>query len=95
MGKYIDFKIAGYWIYYTSHCLNEGIIHIHATDKGKLTEGDSAKLWVYKDGRSKVEKIGRLNKKELIEIQEWVKNNIDLIESEWLKNNMGGSFKIK
>ncbi len=36
MPKYFDFKVAGYFLYYTSHCIIEAM-HVHASDK-RLTE---------------------------------------------------------
>lgn len=95
MGKYVEYKVAGYWMYYTSHCLNEGIIHVHATDKGKLSEAGSAKIWVHSDGTSTVAKRGLLNDRDLLEIQDWIFDNIDIIDKEWYKNNMGGEYKNK
>lgn len=44
MPKYFDFKVAGYYRYYTSHCIIEAM-HVHASDT-KLTEVGSAKLFV-------------------------------------------------
>ena len=32
---------------------------------------------------------------DLKAIQDWIRNNIDLIEDDWLSNNRGGSFKDK
>ena len=44
MPKYYDFKVAGYYLYFTSFCVVE-CMHVHASDK-KLTEGGSAKFFV-------------------------------------------------
>ncbi len=40
MPKYYEFKIAGYYLYFTSHCVIE-CMHVHASDR-KLTESDSS-----------------------------------------------------
>ena len=40
MPKYYDFKVAGYYLYFTSFCVVE-CMHVHASDS-KLTEGGSA-----------------------------------------------------
>lgn len=32
MPKYFDFKVSGYYLYYTSHCIIEAM-HVHASDK--------------------------------------------------------------
>ena len=40
MPKYYEFKIAGYYLYFTSYCVIE-CMHVHASDR-KLTEAGSA-----------------------------------------------------
>ena len=40
MPKYYEFKIAGYYLYFTSHCVIE-CMHVHASDR-KFTEAGSA-----------------------------------------------------
>lgn len=42
MPKYYEFKVCGYYLYYTSSCVIEAM-HVHASDK-KLTEAGSAKF---------------------------------------------------
>lgn len=42
MPKYYEFKIAGYYLYFTSYCVIE-CMHVHASDR-KLTESGSAKF---------------------------------------------------
>lgn len=44
MPKYYPFKIAGYYLYFTSKCIVEAM-HVHASDS-KLTEETSAKFFV-------------------------------------------------
>ena len=39
MPKYYQYQIAGYYLYYTSHCIIE-CMHVHASNK-KLTDGGS------------------------------------------------------
>lgn len=46
MPKYFLDKIAGYYLYYTKHCVIE-CMHAHASDR-KLTEGGSAKFLFWK-----------------------------------------------
>lgn len=48
MPKYYDFKICGYYLYFTAHCIIE-CMHVHASDR-KLTEGGSAKFFVKSNG---------------------------------------------
>lgn len=45
MPKYYEFKIAGYYLYFTLYCVIE-CMHVHASDR-KLTESGSAKFFVY------------------------------------------------
>lgn len=89
MGKYTKNRIAGYWVYYNTDCLNEGVIHVHA-NAPKIVRKDSAKIWVHSDGTSSIAHPGKVPKKALKEIQDWIYDNIDLIQQEWLSNNMGG-----
>lgn len=44
MPKYYEYKIAGYYLYFTSYCVIE-CMHVHASDR-KLTEAGSAKFFV-------------------------------------------------
>lgn len=94
MGKYTEERIAGYILYYTMKCLGEGIIHVHA-NKDKMTEKSIAKLWVYSDGSSKLANPSTINQRDLQIIQDWIKNNIDLIENEWLEHNPDSDFRRK
>ena len=48
MPKYYDFKIAGYYLYFTSFCTVE-CMHVHASDE-QLSEGDSGWLFVKRSG---------------------------------------------
>ena len=54
MPKYYEFKIAGYYLYFTSHCLIE-CMHVHARDR-KLTESGSAKFFVRENGDTVLQK---------------------------------------
>lgn len=49
MPKYYEYKVCGYYLYYTSHCVIEAM-HVHASDR-KFTEAGSAKFFVKKDGK--------------------------------------------
>ena len=48
MPKYFDFKVSGYFLYFTSHRVIEAM-HVHASDR-KLTEIGSAKFFVKGNG---------------------------------------------
>ena len=50
MPKYYEFKVAGYYLYFTSHCVIE-CMHVHASDR-KLTEAGSAKFFVRDNGET-------------------------------------------
>ena len=56
MPKYYEFKIAGYYLYFTSHCIIE-CMHVHASDR-KLTESGSAKFFVREDGDTVLQNNG-------------------------------------
>lgn len=52
MPKYFPFKICGYYLYFTAHCVVE-CMHVHASNE-ELTEPGSAKFFVRSDGSSKL-----------------------------------------
>lgn len=81
MPKYSEFKIKGYYLYFTSKCIIEAI-HAHASEKG-LKERGSAKLWVLKNGDSIVERQGSLSNTEIKAVQEFIKNNLSIIVTKW------------
>ena len=85
MPKYFLDKIAGYYLYYTKHCVIE-CMHAHASDK-KLTEGGSAKFFVLADGSTIIQNRGILNDRELLKIQKFIKLH-------WLKLVMTEAKKI-
>ena len=53
MPKYFKEKVAGYYLYYTKHCVIEAM-HAHASEE-ELSERGSAKFWVKADGSSIVQ----------------------------------------
>ena len=68
MPKYYEFKVCGYYLYFTAHCIVE-CMHAHDSDR-KLTEGGSAKLFVKSNGDTVVQNRGILSERELKNIQE-------------------------
>ena len=58
MPKYYEFKVCGYYLYYTASCVIEAM-HVHASDR-KLTEAGSAKFFVMNNGDTTVERQGQL-----------------------------------
>lgn len=81
MPKYYDFKVAGYYLYFTSHCIVE-CMHVHASDR-KLTEAGSAKLFVRSDGSTVVQEQGILNDRELRSIQSFIQENYLDMYKKW------------
>ena len=81
MPKYYDFKVAGYYLYFTSHCVIE-CMHVHASDR-KLTEAGSAKLFVRSDGSTVVQEQGILNDRELRSIQSFIQENYLDMYKKW------------
>lgn len=73
MPKYYEFKIAGYYLYFTSFCVIE-CMHVHASDR-KLTEVGSAKFFVKENGDTVVQNKGILNDREIARIQDFIKDN--------------------
>lgn len=59
MPKYYEYKIAGYYLYFTSYCVIE-CMHVHASDR-KLTEAGSAKFFVKDNGDTVLQNRGILN----------------------------------
>lgn len=73
MPKYYEFKVCGYYLYYTSSCVIEAM-HVHASDR-KLTEAGSAKFFVKNNGDTTVERMGILNEREVRKIREFIKQH--------------------
>lgn len=90
MPKYYEFKIAGYYLYFTSFCTIE-CMHVHASDR-KLTESGSAKFFVKKDGGTVVQNRGILNDRELAKIQKFIKQNYKEMYQKWSLYSENGFF---
>ena len=71
MPKYYGYKVYGYYLYFTSHCVVEAM-HVHASDR-KLTERSSAKFFVKADGETTVAERGMLNDREIAGIRDFIK----------------------
>ena len=78
MPKYYEFKVAGYYLYFTSYCVVE-CMHVHASDR-KLTEAGSAKFFVKDNGDSIIQNQGILNDREVRKIQAFIKNKIYVLK---------------
>lgn len=90
MPKYFDFKVCGYFLYFTSHCIIE-CMHGHASDS-RLTEARSAKLFVKSNGDTVIEDRGTLSDKELRVIQAFVKENYREMYLKWSAMSDEGFF---
>ena len=99
MPKYFDFKVSGYYLYYTSHCIIEAM-HVHASDK-KLTEAGSAKLFVKGNGDTEVmargiltdRDIRILTDRDIRIIREFIKDNYKDMYIRWAKMSPNGFYK--
>ena len=91
MPKYYEFKIAGYFLYFTSHCVVE-CMHVHASDK-KLTEAGSAKFFVKENGDSVLKEQGILNDREVRKIQEFIKINYKEMYLKWAEYSTEGYYR--
>ena len=81
MPKYYEYKIAGYYLYFTSYCVIE-CMHVHASDR-KLTEAGSAKFFVKDNGDTVLQNRGILNDREIRKIQEFIKQNYQEMYLKW------------
>lgn len=81
MPKYYEFKVCGYYLYYTSSCIVEAM-HVHASDR-KLTEAGSAKFFVKGNGDTTVEKQGILSDQEVRKIRKFIKRNYMEMYLKW------------
>jgi hypothetical protein len=88
MPKYFPFKVAGYYLYYTKHCVIEAM-HAHASD-AKLTESGSAKFFVKSDGETEVQNRGRLNDYEIRTIQKYIKGHYMEMYEKWSQDSDNG-----
>ena len=90
MPKYYEFMVAGYYLYFTSHCIIE-CMHVHASDR-KLTEEASAKLFVKQNGDTVVQNAGILTDRELRKIQKFIKLNYQELYLKWSAYSQQGFY---
>lgn len=91
MPKYYQFKVAGYYLYFTSKCVVE-CMHVHASDR-RLTEEGSAKFFVMGDGRSSLQKRGMLNDREIAKIQQFIAENYREMYLVWAQYSEQGFYR--
>lgn len=90
MPKYYEFMVAGYYLYFTSHCVIE-CMHVHASDR-RLTEEASAKLFVKQNGDTVVQNAGILTDRELQKIQKFIKLNYQEMYLKWSAYSQQGFY---
>lgn len=90
MPKYYEYKVCGYYLYYTSHCIIEAM-HVHASDK-KLTEAGSAKFFVKSNGDTTIENVGTLSEREIRIIREFIKDNYKEMYLKWAEKSNEGFY---
>ncbi len=81
MPKYYEFKICGYYLYFTSKCIVEAM-HVHASDS-KLTETGSGKFFVKENGDSVVRNTGKINDRDIRKIQQFIKDHYREMFEKW------------
>lgn len=91
MPKYYQYKVAGYYLYFTSKCVVE-CMHVHASDR-RLTEEGSAKFFVMGDGRSSVQKRGVLNDREIAKIQQFIAEHYQDMYLTWAEYSEQGFYR--
>lgn len=93
MPKYYEFKIAGYYLYFTSHCIIE-CMHVHASDR-RLTEAGSAKFFVQENGDTILQNRGILKDREIHIIQGFIKQNYQEMYLKWAEYSSEGFYGEK
>lgn len=93
MPKYYEYKVCGYYLYYTASCVIEAM-HVHASDK-RLTETGSAKFFVKSNGDTTVEKQGRLSDREVKKIRAFIKLHYREMYLKWLEISDTGFYGDK
>ena len=90
MPKYYEFKVSGYYLFFTSFCTVE-CMHVHASDR-KLTESGSAKFFVKDNGDTIVQKKGILTDREVTKIQAFIKDNYKDMYIKWAEYSENGYY---
>ena len=91
MPKYYEYMVAGYYLYFTSYCTVE-CMHVHASDR-ELTEGGSAKFFVKDNGDTILQNKGRLNDREVLKIQKFIKKNYREMFIKWSEYSKKGFYQ--
>lgn len=81
MPRYTNDVVAGYILYFTSKCIIEAM-HVHASDSMQNVKG-AAKLFVYENGDTKIERQGTVNEVDMSVIQKYIKLNYKEMFEKW------------
>lgn len=90
MPKYTTDIIAGYTLYFTSKCIIEAM-HVHASTK-ELAEHNSAKLYVYENGDTKIVEHGSINDIDMHKIRSYIKLNHAQMYKKWSEYSENGYY---
>ncbi len=90
MPKYYDYKVAGYYLYFTSFCTVE-CMHVHASDR-RMTEEGSAKFFVKENGDSVLQNRGMLDDREVRKIQIFIKGHYLETYEKWARYSQEGFY---
>ncbi len=91
MPKYYRFKIAGYYLYFTSHCTLE-CMHAHASEKS-LGEEIAAKFFIKSNGDTIIQRKGILKNREILEIQNFIKDHYSEMYKLWIIYSKNGFYR--
>ena len=91
MPKYYEYKVVGYYLYFTSHCVIE-CMHAHASDR-KLTETGSAKFFIKDNVDTVLQNRGILNDREIKKIQAFIKQNYQEMYLKWVEYSCEGYYE--
>ena len=91
MPKYYPFKVYGYYLYFTSHCIIEAM-YVHASD-GKLTETGSATFFVKGNGDTVLQNKGILTDREVNAIRLFIKENYLDMYAKWSEKSEQGFYE--
>ena len=89
--KYYSYKVAGYFLYFTSKCIVEAF-HVHASD-GHLTEHGSAKFFVGERGQSSVMERGRISDRDIRKIQKFIESHYKEMYLLWSEFGGNGFYR--
>ena len=67
-------------------------MHVHASDR-KLTESGSAKFFVKDNGDTVLQNRGVLNDREILKIQQFIKDNYKDMYIRWAKYSNNGFYE--